>query len=468
MSLASPNILESSVIPSFLEGLRPDEKISIAEHSRRHFYLPRENNPFPGFFEVEKTPYLKEIMQNLEFDNNDIEQVVFQKACQIGGTSVSLCWLLWIANCAVNAPALVVFPNQANSIRFCKKKWRPAVKNCKSLMAKMSSMSIDRESLELFTAPSTTIGFAHARSSSSIRMDSIAIAIADELSNWPRSTGSPGSSNEGDPLEILKGRQNNYSRRKLYCVSTPATDCRISQAYNETDKRKYYIPCPLKGCGKFQILEWENLKYNKDVSEIYMQCTACKGKIEEHHKTEFLSKGVWKATAKSINEKTIGYQINSLYSPLGMMSWKACAEQYEQSKSNPDLYRVFVNNILGEPYNESINSITVKALEKNIKDYSISNDDLNPKLPSSKITLITCGVDFNQDFTSAEVVGWCPETLQSWGLGYYTIKHHMSSSELWVELDKILSKTYRTWDNSKRLKISASCLDSGYIVTLRQ
>ena len=46
MSLTKTNDLENSVVQAFLDGLKPDEKISIAEHARRHFYLPRENNPF--------------------------------------------------------------------------------------------------------------------------------------------------------------------------------------------------------------------------------------------------------------------------------------------------------------------------------------------------------------------------------------------------------------------------------------
>ena len=141
-----------------LRGVTPSEQLSIEEHSRRHFYLPREGNPFPGRFDVNLTPYLRDIFKTLEF-NVKVEEIVFMKGCQIGGSSVSLAFLLWLANCGHSAPALVVFPTEKNVHRFVKKKFRPVVKSCAPLMEKMRERDVERESLDLFNYPGGTVSF---------------------------------------------------------------------------------------------------------------------------------------------------------------------------------------------------------------------------------------------------------------------------------------------------------------------
>ena len=49
----------------------------------------------------------------------------------------------------------------------------------------------------------------------------------------------------------------------------------------------------------------------------------------EHHKTEMLAAGIWKATKGTANQKEIGYYLNSLYSPVGWMSWETCYRNFK-------------------------------------------------------------------------------------------------------------------------------------------
>ena len=55
--------------------------------------------------------------------------------------------------------------------------------------------------------------------------------------------------------------------------------------------------------------------------------------IEEHYKTNMLKRGEWRATnEEKISEKVIGFHLNSLYSPVGWLSWEACLQNYEMAK----------------------------------------------------------------------------------------------------------------------------------------
>ena len=51
--------------------------------------------------------------------------------------------------------------------------------------------------------------------------------------------------------------------RRLVLGSTPTIkyESRIEKAFNESDQRRFLVPCP--SCGHFQILRWPNLHWDK-------------------------------------------------------------------------------------------------------------------------------------------------------------------------------------------------------------
>ncbi len=438
------------LFPSFLNGIKPSEKLSIEEHSRRHFFLSKDGNPFPGNFDVNLTPYLRGIFQTLEFENK-AEEIVFMKGCQIGGSSVSLAFLLWLANCGHSAPALVVFPTEKNSHRFVKKKFRPAVKNCSSLMEKIQERDVERESLDLFNYPGGTVSFGNAHAPNTLRMDSCSVVIFDEVSDFP--TDSDG---QGDPVEIGRGRTSTYEgRRKIYLVSTPTISgiCRIEKAYLETDQRKFFVPCP--ECEHFQLIDWKRIRWDQTNSEIvWLECESCKTRIFENKKTWMLSKGEWRSTAEDrTHGRKIGFHISGLYAPVGMLSWRAIVGQFLAAKENPSLLKVFVNNILGETWKEGV-GFSKNKLKKRIHDYRVE------PLPQG-VGLITAGVDINGSHTNIEIVGWGRDK-ESWGLAYHIIEKEPTDPSLWEDLDAYLSQLF-THHKGYKLRIASTAIDTGYM-----
>jgi phage terminase large subunit GpA-like protein len=127
------------------------------------------------------------------------------------------------------------------------------------------------------------------------------------------------------------------------------------------DCRKYFVPCPF--CGEYQTLDWttdedkHGLRADMDsgnIVRVYYVCKHCQGEMQNHHKTIMLLKGQWRPTSKSTNKYRRSYQLSSLYSPVGMLSWREMYEKYlEAIDEEEDGMRSFTNLYLGMPYKES-------------------------------------------------------------------------------------------------------------------
>ena len=99
---------------------------------------------------------------------------------------------------------------------------------------------------------------------------------------------------------------------------------RIADLFETSDQRHYYVPCPT--CGHMQVLEWERLHYSADFATVHYECAApeCDVLIEEHHKSDMLARGEWRAHAGG-DGKTVGFHLSALYSPTGWIRicWKS-------------------------------------------------------------------------------------------------------------------------------------------------
>lgn len=198
-----------------------------------------------------------------------------------------------------------------------------------------------------------------AQSASGLRSDSKRILIRDEIDGAPQML----RTGEGNWLEVSEARTNAWGeRKKILDISTPTTfaDSVINVLYEEGDQRQYFVLCPL--CGKKQLLKFGNAKTNYGIKadtkagkiiRAYYLCDFCHDAIFHHHKNEMLTSGGWEPTAKSSDPFFRSYQLSSLYSPVGMLTWTDLWKKYEEAQLTPDGMRSFVNLYLGLPFKES-------------------------------------------------------------------------------------------------------------------
>jgi phage terminase large subunit GpA-like protein len=89
-------------------------------------------------------------------------------------------------------------------------------------------------------------------------------------------------------------------------VSTPTIRglSRIEREYEASDQRRYFVPCP--HCGAMQWLQFERLRWDKGRPDTAAyHCEGCEKSIAEHHKTQMLERGEWRATAVSADPHSI-------------------------------------------------------------------------------------------------------------------------------------------------------------------
>jgi phage terminase large subunit GpA-like protein len=430
-------------------GLRPDSILLVSDWADANRILSQTASSEPGKFRTERTPYLKEIMDALS-PSSSVEKVVFMKGSQIGGTEAGNNWIGYIIDQAPG-PMLVVQPTVEMGKRWSKGRLAPLIEDTLCLRDKVKDPR-SRDSgntVQSKEFPGGIVVITGANSAIGLRSMPVRYLFLDEVDAYP-----PDADSEGDPLTLAIQRTSTFARRKIFIVSTPTIQglSRIEKEFNETDQRYFFVPCP--HCGFFQTLKWENIHYDSDPLQAVYVCEHCKKHIENHHKTEMLKKGEWRATnEEKTSEKVVGFHLSSLYSPVGWLSWGQCAQNYEIAKDDEQLLKAWTNTTLGIPWEEKGEAPDWGILFDRRENYRIG------VVPEGGY-ILTAGVDVQNDRLEIEIVAWgaCKE---NWSVDYRIIYGSPSDQKTWIALSKILHEEFESKDGVHR-KINMLAIDAGF------
>lgn len=267
---------------SFYAGLRPDSLLKVSEWANEYRVLSQTASSEPGKWRTERTPYLKEIMDSLS-PSSPVEKVIFMKGAQIGGTEAGNNWIGYVID-QTPGPMLVVQPTVEMGKRWSKGRFAPLIESTECLKSKVKD-SRSRDSgntVQSKEFPGGIVVITGANSSVGLRSMPVKYLFLDEIDAYPGD-----SSGEGDPVLLSIARTNTFTRRKIFLVSTPTIHgiSRIEKEFESSDKRYFFVPCP--NCNYYQVLKWTQVKWeNKDLKTTHYVCIECKGKIENHQKTE--------------------------------------------------------------------------------------------------------------------------------------------------------------------------------------
>lgn len=430
-------------------GLKPDSVISVSEWADANRILSQTASSEPGKFRTSRTPYLKDIMDALS-PSSPYERVVFMKGAQIGGTEAGNNWVGYIIDQAPG-PMLVVQPTVEMGKRWSKGRLAPLIQDTICLRDKVKDPR-SRDSGNTVQSKEFQGGqivITGANSAVGLRSMPVRYLFLDEVDAYP-----PDADSEGDPLTLAIQRTSTFARRKILIVSTPTVKglSRIEKEFENTDQRYFFVPCP--HCGHFQVLKWEGIHYDSNLAEVTYVCENCKGAIRDHHKTEMLSRGEWRATnQEKVSDKVIGFHLSSLYSPVGWLSWEACVQNYEMAKDNEQLLKAWTNTTLGLTWEEKGDSPDWGVLFDRRESYRIGT------VPQGAYVL-TAGVDVQNDRLEAEIVGW-GQNLESWSIDYRIIYGSPTNSETWQKLSQLLDENFESEDGVTR-KINMLAIDTGF------
>ena len=436
---------------AFDRGLRPDPLLKVSEWADQHRRLSGKGAAEPGPWRTARTPYLREIMDCLS-PSSPYERVVFMKGAQIGATECGNNWIGYVIHHAPG-PMLAVLPTVEMAKRNSRQRIDPLIEDSEVLSQLVKpARSRDSGNTVLTKAfQGGLLAMTGANSAVGLRSMPVRYLFLDEVDGYPGDIDG-----EGDPVALAEARTRTFARRKVFIVSTPTVKgvSRIEREFEASDQRRYFVPCP--HCGHFQWLEFERLRWEKGCPETaHYLCAECEGQIHEHHKTRMLERGEWRATAPSEqgNEKTAGFHISSLYSPIGWRSWAEIAAAWEAAQGNDAALKSVKNTDLGETWVETGEAPDWQRL------YDQRETSAPGTVPAGGLFL-TAGVDVQKDRLEVDVWAW-GRGLESWLIEHVVIEGGPQRPDAWVDLDALLD---RTWPHASgaQLKLAKLAIDTGY------
>ncbi len=373
-----------------------------------------------------------------------VETVVLMTSSQIGKTEV--------LNNAVGyyidqdpAPILVVQPTLEMGMAWSKDRLAPMLRDTPALRGKVSDIRTrDSENTILHKRyKGGHITISGANSPASLASRPIRVVLCDEVDRYPQSAGA-----EGDPVNLAFKRSTTFWNRKKVLVSSPTVKgiSRIEMAYEESDKRRYYVPCP--HCGHYQPLMWGQVHWPRnEAHRAEYECSGCHAAITDADKIKILKEGEWRAEKEF--RGTAGFHLNELYSPWTTFS--SIAQGFLEAKKSPETLRTFINTSLAECWEEGGEVIDDNSLFSRRERYG-------PVVPMDA-AILTAGIDCQDDRLECEIVAW-GEAEESWSMEYKVFHGDPARPDVWNDLDAFLGQTWEH-ESGVHLRVACACIDTG-------
>jgi len=433
---------------AFRAGLKPDPRLTVSQWADRYRTLSPRASAEPGPWRTDRTPYLREIMDCLS-PSSPVESVVFMKGAQIGGTECGNNWIGYIIHQAPG-PMMAVQPTVEMAKRNSKQRIDPLIEESRALKELVRDPR-SRDSGNTILAkefPGGVLVMTGANSAVGLRSMAARYLFLDEIDAYPGDV-----EGEGDPVTLATARTRTFARRKICLVSTPKVtgSSRIEAAYEDSDQRHYWVPCP--HCSEYQTLKFAQLRWPKGEPRLAVYvCEHCGREIQDHQKHWMLPRGQWRSASPGPG-KAAGFHLSSLYSPVGWFSWADAAEMFTEAQRNPALLQVFVNTVLGETWKLRGEAPEWQRLYDRREDHRIGT------VPRGGLFL-TAGVDLQNDRIEVEVVAW-GRGKESWSVDYQVLEGRTAEAGVWQKLTALLETHYPT-EAGATLPIVKVAIDSGY------
>lgn len=326
-----------------LQVLPPPPRLTVSEWADKYRILSAEASGEPGQWRTSRAEYQRGIMDALS--SPVVLTLVAMCSAQVGKTEI-------VNNCVGfyidqdPSPVMVVQPTIQMAEAWSKTRLSPMLRDTPVLRNKVADVK-SRDSANTILDKSFPGGLLVIRGSNApagLASQPIRVVLCDEVDRFDESAGT-----EGDPVDLAFKRTTTFTgRRKHVLISTPGIKghSRIEKAWNESDQRRYFVPCP--HCGEFQHLEWKQVSFDPEAPEgaVYV-CRACGCIITDAHKGAMLRAGEWRAT-RPFNG-TAGFHLNEMYSPWRRFG-EIATDFMKAKRRGPESLKVWVNTSLGEPW----------------------------------------------------------------------------------------------------------------------
>jgi phage terminase large subunit GpA-like protein len=453
----------------FAQFMRPPANITVSQWADGHRMLSGKASSEPGPWRTNRTPYLRQIMDDLSA-RSTVQEVVVMFAAQLGKSESGMNWLGYIID-NEPGPVMCVQPTTDMAKRFSRQRIAPMLEETPALRKKVrDNRSRDDANTTLMKDfAGGVLVVSGANSAAGLRSMPVRYLFLDEIDAYPLDVDG-----EGDPVALAEKRTSTFARRKVLKVSTPTTKdfSRIEAAYLATTAARYWVPCP--HCQEAQPLDWgastpHGLRWRKlddgapDLTSVHYVCAHCGAAIEEHHKPQMLAQGQWRASRQASRPgRMTGYHLNALYAPLGWISWADLVAQWHEAslaakQGDVTKLKTFTNTVLAETWEEQGDKVAGHDLARRAEDYPLGI------VPHGGL-LLTMGVDVQGDRIEYRTWAW-GRGQESWLIqreviyGDPAVEENLPGS-VWSQLTERRRTPYMHASGSQLL-VQACAIDTG-------
>lgn len=423
-------------------ALLPPVRVSLSEWANQHVRLSSEGSVQPGHWQC--FPYQVEPLDAMG-PNSPYSEVVLMWASQMSKTQLALCLLAYLV-AEDPGPCLIVEPTLTMAEALSKDRIGPMFRDMPVLQGLVADPRARDAGSTIFHrrfrgGHVTVVG---SNSPAGLASRPIRHLFLDEVDRFESSAGA-----EGDPAALAIARTRTFWNRKIIWTSSPTIKdaSRIAAAYEESDQREYYVPCPL--CGAYQILQWRRVEWPEGrPEEAEYRCEKCERLIPHHRKAWMVAQGRWRP--QNPGSRIAGFHLSELYSPW--RSWGELAADWLRAQGNPERLRAFLNTSLAELWDDAGQAGVTEA------ELLARREHYGPMLPEGAVVM-TAGVDVQDDRLEVSVYAW-GKSEESWLMAHRVIPGDPSTPGLWAALDDVLLET---WHHPLvgPMPIHAACIDSG-------
>ena len=391
------------------------------------------------------------------------------------------------------APILMVQPTEELAKSFSEERLAPMIRDCPTLRDKVkdprSRDSGNKQGFKKF--PGGNIALVGANSPSGLAGRPRRVVLMDEVDRFPASAGK-----EGDPCSLAIRRTESFWNAVIYLTSTPTIKgfSRIEAAFNQTDQRRWFCPCPR--CKQHQHLKWSQVLWGKerlasaarwhgsaavakpsrsttepaaadpadtaalreipdDGSDAIYECEHCHAHLNDAERLQMVLAGEWRATAPFKGKR--GYHLNGIASPFkAKKGFKSRLHQMvagflEAKRGGTETFKTWVNTFLAETWEEAAEKIEHSKLLERAEDY-------HPRQLPEQIILVTATADVQKDRIEVETVGTGLED-ETWGIEKRVLQGDTEQDDVWQDLAQFLATEYQRTDGVT-LKITCTAIDT--------
>lgn len=412
--------------------------------------MPGSVTAIPGPYRTRITPYAKAIMES--FEDPAVQTTVLALASRLCKTET----LLNVIGQAIDedpSNILVLYPTLDAAKNFFAESVDPMLSASRCFRGKISSArKRDGQNTSLKKRfPGGVLRGIGANVPSAFRGVQARRVIADEIDAMQ-------DGKEGDPIQLLLKRAENYPNAVQILSSTPTNvgTSRIWKWLELSDFQKYYVPSPKTG--NWHVLDWANVIWEEGKPETAQYIDPdTQEPWTEDERLNAIHQGEWRATQPFTGIR--GFWADGLISTFPPKKGyrtklhQFASEFLDATKGGNETMRVWHNTFRALPWEEEHESIEWEIISQRTEAYAID------PIPD-RCRMITVAGDVQDNRIELEWVGW-GDDFESWGLGYIRLMGDTKQKEVW---DKLGIELRRKWQHpcGMTMKLARGMIDEGY------